>query len=68
MEEIRAETKIHEIMKTYPELTDYLMELGLCGCGIDSSLFWTVERMAREKNLDLEEILRELNKKVADLI
>ncbi len=68
MEEIRAETKIHEIMKNYPELTDYLMELGLCGCGIDSSLFWTVQRMAKEKNLDLEEILRELNKKVADLI
>ncbi|NOY65124.1 MAG: DUF1858 domain-containing protein, partial [Nitrospirae bacterium] len=61
MKEIRAETKIHEIIKNYPELTDYFLELGLCGCGIDSGLLWTVQRMAREKNLDLEEILRELN-------
>ena len=52
-------------MKNYPELTDYLMELGLCGCGIDSSLFWTVERVAKEKGLDLEDLLRELNKRVA---
>lgn len=68
MEEITAKTKIHEIMKAYPEVTDYLMELGLCGCGIDSSLLWTVERVAKEKGLNLEEILQELNKRVADLI
>ncbi len=61
---IGPQTRVHEIMKLYPELTDYLMELGLCGCGLDSSLFWTLERVAKEKGLDLESLLNELNSRI----
>jgi hypothetical protein len=58
---ITADTKVSEIMKMYPELTDRLMDLGLCGCGIDSSLTWTVRRVSHEKGLELDSLLRTLN-------
>jgi len=58
---ITKDTRVNELMKSYPELTDRLMELGLCGCGLDSSLFWTIERVAKEKDLSLDTLLTELN-------
>jgi hypothetical protein len=61
---IEASTKVHEILQIYPELTDYLMDMGLCGCGHDSDLKWDIERIARERNIDLNELLRELNKRI----
>jgi len=63
METIEPTTVISEIMKNYPRLTDYLLDLGLCGCGHDSSLNWTVSRVAHEKGIDLIVLLGELNKR-----
>jgi hypothetical protein len=61
MEMINKDTQISDILKMYPELTDFLMELGLCGCGHDSTLLWTVERVAREKDIPLEALIEKLN-------
>jgi hypothetical protein len=61
MEMINKDTQISEILKMYPELTDFLMELGLCGCGHDSTLLWTVERVAREKGIPLAALIEKLN-------
>ncbi|MEJ2689340.1 MAG: DUF1858 domain-containing protein [Deltaproteobacteria bacterium] len=61
MELINKDTQISEILKMYPELTDFLIELGLCGCGHDSTLLWTVERVAREKGIPLAALIEKLN-------
>jgi len=63
--EIEASTKVGTILRDYPELTDWFMELGLCGCGNDSSMMWTLERLASEKSMDLAGLLDVINEKVA---
>ena len=63
METIEPTTVVSEIMKDYPRLIDYLLDLGLCGCGHDSTLNWTVSRVSREKGIDLTALLAELNKR-----
>jgi hypothetical protein len=63
METIEPTTVVSEIMKNYPRLTDYLLDLGLCGCGHDSTLNWTVSRVSRENGIDLTPLLEELNKR-----
>jgi len=67
MEKIDASTRVSEIMRLYPELTDYLMELGLCGCeyGPESNLNWEIGRAAREKEIEVQELLDELNRRIA---
>jgi hypothetical protein len=62
MEKITADTKVNEIMRMYPELTDMLMDLGLCGCGHDSTLTWSVKRISQEKGIELNSLLKELNR------
>ena len=66
MQNISASTKVNEILKEYPELTDYLMELGLCraDAGPDSILSWPLSRAAEDKNLDLQSLLDELNRRI----
>lgn len=66
MDKIEASTKAHEIMKEYPELTDFLLELGICGCndGHISDIQWTLAKIAQEKGLDLQVLLQELNEKI----
>lgn len=66
MQVITASTKINEILKEYPELTDYLMELGLCRAdvGPDSILSWELSRAAEEKDLELHSLLAELNSRI----
>ncbi len=62
MSEITSATSVGEVLRAYPELTDYLMELGLCGCeyGPENSLNWSLARAAKEKNLPLEPLLEDL--------
>ncbi len=62
-EDINASTKLKEILKNFPELTDYLLDMGICGCG-DESLEWTVARAAAEKGLNLDTMLNELQRKI----
>jgi hypothetical protein len=66
MEKIESSTKAHEIMKEFPELTDYFVELGICGCsdGHESDLLWSVAKIAKEKDKDLDLLLEELNKRI----
>ncbi|GBD99265.1 hypothetical protein BMS3Abin07_01300 [bacterium BMS3Abin07] len=66
MQEIEATTRVNEIMQLYPELTDVLMDLGLCGCnyGRESHLMWTVERVAQDKGIAVDELLKELNNRI----
>jgi hypothetical protein len=61
MEKIEASTKVQEIMREFPELTDYLLELGLCGCD-EGTLTWNVARVAEEKGINLKVLLNELNR------
>ena len=63
---IEASIKVNEIMNLYPELTDFLLDIGLCGCdyGRESNLNWTIERVAKDKGIDLQELLIELNKRI----
>ena len=64
---IYASTTASEIMNEYPELTDYLVDLGICGCndGFESDLSWSLEKIAEEKNLNLKQLLENLNNRVS---
>jgi hypothetical protein len=65
---IHAKMRVFEVLRRYPRVTDYLMDLGLCGCGFGErfgmrSYHLTLEQVAREKKIDLSELLEELNKR-----
>ena len=66
MQKILASTRINEILKEYPELTDYLMELRLCraDAGPDSIMSWEISRAAEEENLELRALLADLNSRI----
>ena len=63
---IYASTTASEVMTEYPELVDYLVDLGICGCndGFESDLTWPLERIATEKDMNLPELLNNLNKQI----
>lgn len=72
MEEVRKikpSTRVIDIIKDFPELAEYFLDLGICGCGYrwESDYYWSVERVAKEKGLNLEGLLDELNRKVKNL-
>lgn len=62
---VNASTTVGAILRDYPELTDWFMDLGLCGCGHDSSMMWTLDRLAKEKAMDLAALLGEINNRTA---
>lgn len=62
--EINPNIRVSEILREYPELTDFMMDLGLCGCGLDSNLNWSLARVAKEKGLNLSELLDEINVRI----
>jgi predicted DNA-binding ribbon-helix-helix protein len=68
LEHIEASTIVKDIIESFPELTDYFLNLGICGCGYkeESDYYWTIERVANEKKLNLAKLLEELNKKIKD--
>jgi len=63
--EIDVSTKVGSILHDYPELTDWFMDMGLCGCGNDSTMMWTLERLAREKSMDVAALLEDINERIA---
>jgi len=65
MNAIDRKTSVNRILQEHPELTDFMMDLGLCGCGHDTSLLWTVERVAVEKGLNPDQLVEELRKRTA---
>lgn len=66
MMNITASTTASEIMTEFPELVDYLVDLGICGCndGFSSDLLWSVEKIAEEKNMKLYDLLNLLNERI----
>ncbi len=66
MRRITASTTVSEILNEHPELTDYLMEIGLCGCefGPENTLGWELDQAAEDKGLELPALLNELNRRV----
>lgn len=67
-DKIHAKMKVYEVMRKYPKTTDYLMDLGLCGCGFGErfgmrSYHLTLEQVAVEKKVELDKLLEELNKR-----
>jgi hypothetical protein len=66
MGKIESSTKGHEIMRDYPELTDFLVEHGICGCndGHISDLQWPLSKIAKEKGMDLQLLLEKLNERI----
>ncbi|RMG00283.1 MAG: DUF1858 domain-containing protein [Nitrospirae bacterium] len=62
--EITPDKRVSEILREYPELTDFMMDIGLCGCGLDSNLNWSLARVAREKGLNLSELIDEIKSRV----
>lgn len=63
MAEITPETKIVTLFREYPEVTDYLLDLGICSCEGIEALKRTLRDEAKERDLDLEKLLRELNRR-----
>ena len=63
---ITASTTAGEIMTEFPELVDYFMDLGICGCNFEytSDLLWSVEQIAEEKDLNLFDLLENLNRRI----
>ena len=66
---IGPKARVYEVMRLYPETTDYFLELGLCGCSFGESpgrrgVELTLEELAREKGLKLEELLKELRRRI----
>lgn len=64
MGKIEATTKIFEIYRKYPKVANYLLELGICGCEDLSELKNTVEDVAKQRKIDIEKFLIELNKRI----
>jgi len=61
-DEIDAETKIATLFREYPETIDYLLSLGLCEC--KATFMMALRDVAREKDIDLEELLREIKSRL----
>ncbi len=61
---ITPETRIMVIMKEYPELTDYFLELGYCGCGGLQEMKKTVKDVAEEKGFEIEAFIESLNSRL----
>lgn len=60
---ISGTTKICDIYRRHPRAIDYLIELGICECQGMGTLANTVESEVKERGLDLEKVLEELNKR-----
>ncbi|MBI5042961.1 MAG: hypothetical protein HZC10_03850 [Nitrospirae bacterium] len=60
---IKASTRLKDILMNFPELTDYLLKMGICGCG-DEDLNLTVAEMADAKGIDLNKLLEEVNRRI----
>jgi hypothetical protein len=67
---ISPQTKVYELLQHFPELIYFFFDLGICGCGFpwESEYFWTLEEVAKRKNIELEKLISELEKKILELM
>ncbi len=68
---IGPETKADEIMRMYPETTDFFVGLGICSCGFDGKfgkmpMKKPLQEIARDKNIPVEELLKKINDIIED--
>ena len=60
--EITKETSVEELLNTNPELAKTFIELGL-PCLVCGQAFWgTIEELARQNNIAVDKVVKELNK------
>ncbi len=64
--EIGPGSRANEIIRMYPETTDFFVGLGICSCGFDGKfgkmpIKKSLEEIARDKGIPLEELLRKIN-------
>ena len=69
--EISPKTKANDVMRSYPETTDYFVEIGICGCEFDGKfgkmpMMKPLEEIAREKNIPLEDLLDKIKRIIED--
>lgn len=65
--EIRKDTSVEDLLNSNPEFSKTFIELGL-PCLVCGQAFWgTIEELARQNNIEVEKILKELNKKNANI-
>ncbi len=64
--EISGKTRVAELLREYPELMDYFLSLGLCGCeyGHDSSYQWPLIKVSKEKKIPLEELISQIKERL----
>ncbi len=62
MDGINADTKVSTLFREYPETVDYLLSLGLCEC--KDTFAKALKDVAREKEIDLEELIRNIKSRV----
>jgi len=62
-EVIAASNRLKDILRDFPELTDYFLEMGICGCG-DEDLTRTLKQTADERRIYLNMLLEDLNKRI----
>lgn len=61
---ITKETSVEELLNSAPGLAKTFIKLGL-PCLVCGQAFWgTIEELARQNNIPVEKILKELNRKI----
>lgn len=60
--EFNKDTKIGELLEKAPEKTDILLEAGMHCLGCPASQAETLEEACMVHGIDVEEVLKELNK------
>ena len=60
--EINKDTKIGEIVEKYPEKVDVLLSAGMHCIGCPASQAETLEEACMVHGIDVEDLLREINK------
>ncbi|WP_456474775.1 DUF1858 domain-containing protein [Candidatus Pyrohabitans sp.] len=63
MAKITPDMKIGQIFREYPEAVDYLLEQNICECDF-TTMKRSLEQVARQRGLDLEKLLEELNRRI----
>ncbi len=61
-DEINRDTKVATLFREYPETVDYLLSLGLCEC--KDTFVLALKDVAKEKGINLDELLREIISRV----
>lgn len=64
--EIGPKTKANDVMRMYPETTDFFVGLGICSCGFDGKfgkmpMKKTLAEIAGDKDIPVEELLKKIN-------